>query len=77
MAYIEVDFLGRHYRNIHNKNDTYTGRGNKLGYKALYCGSATKKQLLFQKFRNAQSGAFDIYKCLQSIWQSKTGFQRT
>jgi len=49
MVYLDVDFDGKHRRNIHNKNDTFTVEGMNADLRHYIAGLRRKSRCFFRK----------------------------
>ena len=51
-VYLDVDFCGRHRRNIHNKNDTYIVEGTNADIRNYIAGLKRKSRCFFRSREN-------------------------
>ena len=49
LGYLSVDFLGRHKRNVHNKNDTFTVEGINSDLRHYLSGLRRRSKIFFRK----------------------------
>lgn len=55
MAYLDVDFPGRHRRNIHNKKDTYTVEGTNADIRHYIAGLRRRSRCFFRSLETLKA----------------------
>jgi IS1 family transposase len=55
MSYLDVDFWGRHHRNIRNKNDTYTIEGSNADIRHYIAGLRRRSRCFFRSLETLKA----------------------
>ena len=68
VTYLDVDFQGKHIRNLHDKSDTHNVESINADLRHYLKGLSRKSRCFFPHIRNAKSRDFSVYRCLQQVW---------
>jgi len=74
-TYLDVIFPGRHKRNIHNKNDTYTVEGSNADLRHYIAGLRRKSRCFFRKVETIKAMLYIFINAYNKFGAAKQAYR--
>lgn len=75
MVYLDVDFDGKHRRNIHNKNDTFTVEGMNADLRHYIAGLRRKSRCFFRKIATLKAVLYVFINAYNKFGEAKRAYR--
>ena len=75
-VYLDVDFGGRHIRNIHNKNDTYTVEGTNADLRHYIAGLRRRSRCFFRKLETLKAVLYVFINAFNKFGHAKFEYRK-